>query len=439
MELCMSDKERDRLEVMRRLGRREIGQGLAAKILGISTRQVRRIARRVAREGDRGLIHRARGRPSNRRTPPGIEARARRLLREKYRDFGPTLASEHLAEDDGIALGRTTVRRLMHEEKLPAAGRRTRPHRQRRERRACFGELVQMDTSEHAWFESRAPKCSLIDMVDDATGWRLLRFFAADTAVANLEMIGRWIEAFGRPRDLYTDFAGHFRGLPQAGKRPPRTQIARALETLDIGLICAHSPQAKGRVERAHGVDQDRLVKELRLRGISTIEAANAFLDTVYLDRMNERFAVKHRHRRDAHRSAQRFDLAAILCPHETRRVANDHTVSIDAETWQIEASGKSLAAETVTLERRLDGTRRLRHGQRYLRFTRAARAGEMGTTRRRADPTPRCPQSPSPGGGRKRLKSPAQLLPRRRRPRADHPWRRSFLSGEKADISTRR
>lgn len=152
---------------------------------------------------------------------------------------------------------------------------------------------------------------------------------------------------------------------------------------------------------------------------------------------MNGRFAVKPR--RDAHRSARGFDLAAILCRHETRRVANDHTVSIGGKAWQIEAQGKSLAGETVTVERRLDGTLRLRHGQRNLAFGPAARAGEMGTTRPRPGRPPRCPQSPSPGGGRQRFKSAAQRLPERRAPRADHPWRRTFLNGAKADISIRR
>jgi len=425
MELLMSDKERDRLEVIRRRVRGEIGQAQAARMLGLSARQVRRLERRAGREGDRGLVHRGRGRPSNRRTPPQVEARARAHLRQKYHDFGPTLAMEHLAADDGIVLGRTKVAALMHAEHLWAARRKTRPHRRRRERRACLGELVQMDTSEHDWFEGRAPACSLIDMIDDATGWRLLRFFEADTTEANFDMIGRWIQALGRPRDLYTDEAGHFRPAQQRGKRPALSQIERALRTLGIGLIIARSPQAKGRVERHHGIDQDRLVKEMRLRGISTIEAANDFLDKTYLDRMNERFAVKPRRRRDGHRSARGFDLAAILCPHETRRVANDHTVSIDRTLWQIQAGGPSLAGQTLLVERRLDGTLRLRQGERYLAFGRAARAVEMGTTRRPASAPPRCPQFHSPGGGEGERKPP--------------PQNRTFLCGAKADISTRR
>jgi len=335
-------------------------------------------------------------------------------------------------------LGRTKVTGLMREEHLFAARRKPRPHRRRRERRAHFGELLQMGTSEHDWFEGRAPACSLIDMIDDATGVRLVRFFASDTTEANFDMIRQWIEAFGRPRDLYTDQANHFRPTQQTGKRPSLSQIERALRTLGIGLIIARSPQAKGRVERHHGIDQDRLIKEMRLRGISGIEAANRFLEEIYLPRMNERFAVRPRRRRDAHRSAARFDLASILCPHETRRVAQDHTVSIDGALWQIEPDGPSLAGQTLVVERRLDGTLRLRHGQNPVRFGRAARAGEMGATRLgigarrckaarsgRSGPA-RCPQFPSPGDGGDKEKSSAQK-------------KRTLLCGAKADISMRR
>ncbi len=374
MELRMSEKERDRLEVMRRLSRGETRQVDAARALGLSTRQVRRIGCRIKCEGDRGLIHRARGRPSNRRTPRQIERRAKALLREKYHDFGATLATEHLAEDDAITLGRETVRRLMHEEHLWANQRKPRPHRRRRERRAAFGELVQIDTSEHDWFEGRAPKACLITLIDDASGRRISRLFEADTAVANLAMIRRWLERHGRPRALYADAASHFRPPQQRGKRRAKTQIERALETLDMRLIIARSPQAKGRVERAHGVDQDRLIKQMRLRGICDIAEANRFLDEDYLPRMNDRFAVAPRHRRDAHRSVRRFDLDAIVCPHETRRVANDHSVSIDSVLWQIAPNGRSLAGERISVERRLDGSMRLRHGTRYLDFGRACR-----------------------------------------------------------------
>lgn len=417
MELTMSAKERDRLEVMRRRRRGEISQGLAARLMHLSTRQVRRIERRMAAEGDRALVHRARGRPSNRRTPVEVEGRAKALLRQKYHDFGPTLAMEHLAEDDGLGLGRTTVTRLMHEEHLFAARRKPRPHRKRRERRPHFGELVQMDTSEHEWFEGRAPRCALIDMVDDATGLRLIRFYPVDTTEANFDMIARWISAHGRPRALYTDAASHFRPPQQRAKRPALTQIERALRTLGIDLIIARSPQAKGRVERAHGTDQDRLIKKMRLRAIADIDEANRFVEQVYLPQINGRFAVTPRRRRDGHRSARGYDLAAILCRHETRRVANDHVVSIDGTLWQIEAGGPSLAGQTVVVERRLDGTVRLRHGEQQLRIRGAARQ--------------------SPAGSRSGLRpSLAPAAPEAASPRRTE---RTFLCGEEADISTRR
>jgi transposase len=433
----MSDTERDRLRVLAQIGRGGLTQRQAAGLVGLSARQVRRLQARQRAEGDRGLIHRARGRPSNRRIPDQVERRAKALLADKYGDFGPTLASEHLAEDDGIVLSRETVRRFMHEEHLFARRRKSRPHRRRRQRRACFGELLQMDASPHDWFEGRGPRCVLLDIIDDATSRRMLRFLAADTAEDSLEMIGRWIRAFGRPRAFYVDHANHLKPLQQRGKRPSLSQVERALGDLDIGLIGAHSPQAKGRVERAHGLDQDRLIKEMRLRGLSTIEQANEFLEQVYVPRMNARFAVKPRWARDGHRSARRFDLEAILCPHETRRVMNDHTVSIDAVAYQIEPNGRSLAGQTVTVERRLDGTVRLRAGKRHLIFQRAV---EMGTTRRPASRPPRCPQFHSPGDddGDGRTSAAPQTRPRRR-PAADHPSKRTFLSCQKADISTLR
>jgi len=417
MELLMSDKERDRLEVMRRRRRGEIAQVAAARLMRLSTRTVRRMERRMARWGDRALVHQGRGRPSNRRLDPRVEARAKALVRQKYHDFGPTLAMEHLADDDGICLGRTTVTRLMREEHLFAARRKPRPHRRRRERRACFGELVQMDTSEHDWFEGRAPRCALIDLIDDATGFRLVRLYPADTSEANFDMIARWISRFGRPRALYTDQAGHFRPTQQPGKGPSRSQIERALGTLGIELIVARSPQAKGRVERAHGTDQDRLIKEMRLRAIGGIGQANEFLEKVYLPQINARFAVAPRRRRDAHRGAQRFDLASVLCPHETRRVANDHTVSINGVLWQIEETGPSLAGQTLIVERRLDGTLRLRQGERPLKFQRA------------------CRQAVGPRSGLRPSLAPTAPTQRQRPPSQN----RTFLSGAKADISTRR
>jgi len=395
MDILMSGRERDRLVEMRRLAEGQITQRQAAERLGLSVRHVRRTFGRWRACGDAGLVHRLRGRRSNRGLDEATERRVAHLLLTELRDFGPTLASEHLLRDHGIGLSREGVRRRMHSLGLFGARRRPRPHRTRRPRRPCFGELVQMDTSEHAWLEGRGPTLFLITMIDDATGFKLLGLFEADTVEANFEMIRRWIERFGRPQALYTDQASHFR---QPGTQ---TQIERALGQLGIRLITARSPQAKGRVERSHRTDQDRLVKQMRLAKVTTLEGANRFVQTFYLDEVNRLFAKAPADAQDAHRSAEGYDLAAILCPHETRTVANDHCVSIAGVAWQIEPAEitRGLRGAKVTVEHRLDGGMRLRWKDRYLAFR---RAGEMGTTRRPASRPPRCPQFPSPcDGGR--------------------------------------
>ena len=247
MELRMSRKERDRLKVMDQLGKGQITQQQAAGWLGLSTRQVRRLLGRYESQGDQGLVHRLRGRPSNRAIAASVRERSIELLRAKYHDFGPSLASEHLAQDEGIAVSRETVRGWMRQAGLWAARRKGRPHRRRRPRRASFGELVQMDTSEHDWLEGRGPACVLITMIDDATGRKLMRFCPSDCTASNMELIKLWIERHGRPLALYTDWASHFKQTPKRGRQNALkpTQIERALLELDMRLIAAHSPQAK--------------------------------------------------------------------------------------------------------------------------------------------------------------------------------------------------
>ena len=374
MELRMSQKERDRLKVIEQLDKGLIGQQQAASWLGLSVRQVRRTLRRYQRQGDRGLLHQGRSKPSNRRLDPATVERAKELLRTRYRDFGPTLAAEHLADDDGLAASRETVRGWMIQQGLWGGQRKKRPHRHRRPRRACLGELVQMDTSSHDWLEGRGEPCVLITMIDDATGRKLLRFFPSDSTVTNMSLIKLWIERHGRPVALYTDWASHFKQISLAGAKASQTQIERALGELDIRLIAAHSPQAKGRVERSHGTDQDRLVKEMRLLGIATLAAANRFLEEIYLPRMEEKFAVAPGSAVDAHRSAAGFDLEAILSVQEERRVANDYTVQVDGVVWQIERGEITggLRQSKVVIERRLDGTMRLRWCDRYLKYYQA-------------------------------------------------------------------
>ena len=445
----MSRKERDRIRVMDQLQKGAIDQGHAAERLELSTRQVRRLQRRYERQGDTGLVHRGRGKPSNREIAPRVCQRARAVLESKYRDFGPTLASEYLAREEGIEASRETVRQWMLACHLWGNQRRKRPHRSRRPRRACFGELVQMDTSEHDWLEGRGEHCVLITMIDDATSMKFMRFFSSDTTAANMAMIKSWIEAFGRPVALYTDWASHFKQTPKRGQkqRLKPTQIERALAELDVRLIAAHSPQAKGRVERSHGTDQDRLVKGLRLAGIHTLAKANRFLEKTYLPQINERFAKAPANALDAHRPLAGEDLEALFSIQETRRVMNDYTVQIDGVAWQIkrgEIQG-GLSATSVIVERRLDGTMHLRQGHRYLAYHRAkthcAKKEQKRTGPKSIDGVERSSfregslRSPSLHSERSTPSGQPKPKPKPK-PAPDHPWRRTFLSCRKADIS---
>lgn len=421
MELRMSQKERDKLKVLEQLKHGAITQGQAGARMGLCVRQVRRLLAGYLEHGDRAVVHKGRGKPSNRRTAPELEQRARDALKGRYRDFGPTLAAEKLAEHEGIALSRETVRRLMCQEQLFGGRRQVRPHRRRRPRRDCFGELVQMDSSTHAWFEERGPDCTLVTMIDDATGRKLLRFYPSDTSAANMAQMRRWLEIHGRPVAFYTDWATHFRQLSVAGHKAAQTQIERALGELDIRLICAHSPQAKGRVERSHGTDQDRLVKELRLAGISDLARANEFLERVYLPRINEKFAQQPADPADAHRDVQDFDLAAIFSVQHTRRLANDWTIQFQGACWQIlQGQHRGVPPKAVvTLEERLDGTLRVRHGDRYLRFEEAPSKGQQALAAALAG------EGESSGLRPSSSPSPAKPTPKGKHiPPPTHPWR---------------
>src|SRR5437763_5663242 len=275
----MSQRERDVLKVLHGVLKGERTQAEAARLLGISVRQARRIQRKLEAGGDGALVHGLRGRPSNRRLDAALRRSVVEAYRRRYADFGPTLASEKLAEE-GLVVCPQTLRRWLLEEGLWHRRRRRDPHRSRRPRRACFGELVQMDASEHDWLEGRGEQLVLISMVDDATSRVLARFYPADTVEAHLDLLGRWLRRHGRPVALYTDRHSIFE--PQdKGKALPdaETQFGRALRELGIELIRARSPQAKGRVERSFGTAQDRWVKELRLAGVTTREGANALLE----------------------------------------------------------------------------------------------------------------------------------------------------------------
>lgn len=416
MHIAMSRKERERLVAVEQVKQGQLSQTEAAVRLGISVRQVRRSLRRYEEGGAEGLVHRSRGQPSGRRIGSEVRERAVCALRERYWDFGPTLAAEKLAEHEGMVVSRETVRQWQMAEGLWEPRRRKVKHRRQRPRRECAGELVQMDTSEHRWLEGRREhEPVLINMIDDATGQVYMAFFDTDSTETNMRMLRDYIRRFGRPLAIYADKASHFWTdrepdvEEQLDGRRAETQIGRALRELDIQYIPAHSPQAKGRVERSFGTLQDRLVKELRLQGITTLEAANEYLQRHFLPDYNRQFAKSPSDVANVHRSAEGYDLDAICSYQETRVVQNDYTIRYCHTTYQIDprAAQPGLRRGRVTVQVRLDGTLWLWFRGQYLPFepvpTRPAK--EKPTRRRKAPPPTRQPYVPP----------------------ADHPWRRSF------------
>ena len=288
----MTQWERDVLKVMGSVLDGKRTQVEAARLLGLGVRQVRRIRRRMEREGDRGIVHKLRGRPSNRRIGQETRSKAVSIYRERYGDFGPTLAAEKLLEH-GVKISEDTLRRWLIEEGL-WKGRRRRPrHRSRRERRECFGELVQADGCPHDWLEGRGPRMTLLVMIDDATSKAVARFYDGETLQGYMDLLDRYLRKHGRMAAMYVDGNSIFREEATEGRKAAETQFARALGELGIKLIPAHSPQAKGRVERFNGTAQDRLVKELRLANAKTMEEANEVLEERFLPWFNRRCAVK--------------------------------------------------------------------------------------------------------------------------------------------------
>ena len=289
--LTMSAKELDRLEVLRRVLERRRTQAQAAEQLGLGVRQIERLCRRLRSEGPRGLVSRKRGQPSNRKLPDALRRRALDLVQSRYSDFGPTLAAEKLEAVHDVVVSVETLRRWMIDAELwvPRAQRR-RVH-QPRSRRSCLGELIQIDGCDHEWFEERAPRCTLLVYVDDATSRLMeMRFVPSESTFSYFEATKAYLERHGKPVAFYSDQASIFRvNAPEERRTEGVTQFNRALSELNIDIICASTPQAKGRVERAHLTLQDRLVKELRLRDLSSIEAANAYAPAFMAD-YNERF-----------------------------------------------------------------------------------------------------------------------------------------------------
>jgi transposase len=343
--LLMSKKERRRFEVLSRVKSGEWTLAMAARSLGLSYRQTKRIWARYVAGGDAGLVHASRGRTSSRRISDELRERALSAMREKYSDFGATLISEYLAKEEKIVASVSTVRRWQRSAGLSMGRHRRSPkHRTRRARKQHFGELVQLDGSRHDWFEGRRGWACLMVMIDDATGQVVARFHEVESLTASMDVFRTWVEKHGLPAKVYPDRHSIYRADREptieetlAGKQP-RTQFGRALDELGVQLSLAGSPQAKGRVERMNGTLQDRLVKELRLRGIDTLEAANELLESGWMDDLSDRFGVEPKNEKDLHRPAPSTkDLDRVLARWETRQVGRDAVVRWSNRWFQLE------------------------------------------------------------------------------------------------------
>jgi hypothetical protein len=407
--LKMSRKERSRLTIMAGVKRSELTLVEAAGLLGLSYRQSKRIWRRYQSQGDAGLVHRLRGRASQRRIAPELRSKILKRLAARYPDFGPTLAAEYLTQE-GLAVDHETLRRWLLAEGTRTVRRRRQKHRQWRERKPCFGAMVQLDGSDHDWFEGRRKRAVLMVMVDDATNQVWARFFEQETTGASYDVLEAWIRRWGLPQSLYVDRDSIYRceGIgsiaEQFAGKEPKTQFGRAMEQLGVELILANSPQAKGRVERMNGTLQDRLVKALRLEKISDLSQANEYLGKEFLAALNRRFKVKAASSTDLHRSIPRA-LEEILSWEEERVVQRDWTVACASRWYQLDRQHESLS-----LAGRKIVVRRLRNGRVQLIY----RGSKL-----RYRELPSRPQREAPRATR----SAAGL---RSKPAAEHPWRRS-------------
>jgi transposase len=424
----MSTRELTRAGVLARVAAGTLSVGAAATLMAVSYRHAKRLYRRYRAEGAQGLKHRSAGRCSNAARDGAERAGILALIREKYSGtvaerFGPTLAAEHLASEDGIAVHHDTLRRWMLEAGLWSRTRKRSPYRRRRERKAHFGELVQLDGSVHAWFETRGPERCLLTLVDDATGRSLGRFSAQETIWAAVAVLRAWIATYGIPQALYTDWKNVYVRKPTEEERltatVPLTQFGRMCGQLGIRIIPASSPQAKGRIERNHGTHQDRLVKKLRRQGIADIDAANVFLETAYWAEHNQRFARPPASSDDFHVAIPRgVRLDAVFRLEDTRTVSNDWVVRYDNRYFQIERqSHRPPARATVQVFEAADGQIEIRYRARVMRYQELAPDTLAAAARAAVPIAPPRPSGPTP--------SPVPTVPRRRGQQpADHPWR---------------
>lgn len=440
--LTLSQRERDRLVVLHQIRQRQLTVSEGARRLHLGLRRMRRLLRRFEREGDRVAMHGLRGRPSNHRASQRVRTAALAKARDPlYADFGPTLLAEHL-ERDGVRVKPATLRRWLIEAELWTPTLRGQRHRTRRERRSAPGELVLMDTSIHAWLEDRSPEpIVLLALIDDATSRLDARFFAKDTGAANRQMLVDHLGRYGRMGALYTDRASHFQShfqrtrRQEEGKDEAHTLIQRALSALDIELILALSPQAKGRVERLFKTLQDRMVKELRVAGITTLEAANRFLQDVFIPFWNSHFTVEPAEATDAHRPlVEGTALLRLFAETEERTIKQDFTIRYRNEWWQIGAAeaDPAMPGTRLVVEHHLDGAVVYRWRERALTLTPAGRADWPRPEPVRTEPARTEPVRSEPTSATPRTR------PHPPRPGPDHPWKRNPLRVGKHDPKRR-
>jgi len=383
--IAMSQEERDRLEWLKRAKDKVISQRKAAERMGVSDRWVRKLLQRMKRQGDAAVLHGLRGRASNRKIATGLQVQAIEILKQpEWHDFGPTFAAEQLGKRHQIRVSDETLRHWMIGAGLwKSRARKIEQVHCWRPRRSAFGELVQWDTSEHDWLEGRGPVRYLVRMIDDATSWSWGRFVERDATSYNMAVLWEYLEKNGRMVEVYTDRDSMFAVPPRPKESEPEriqadrlTQMGRALRELGIGWIAAYSPQAKGRIERSFFTDQDRLIKLLRLAQVSTLEGANAFLETEYWPEWNARFARPvsefPNHHRPLH---EHLDLSAILCHVEPRVIGNDYTFSFAGQRYQIarENVQAGMRHQRLRVELRLNGDLKARYQGRYLNIAECA------------------------------------------------------------------
>lgn len=427
--ITMTPKELSRYEVIKRLLKKELNGTEASKQIDLSVRQVRNLKAKVKRHGVKGIIHGHRGKPSNRRMTEEKVEHIESLVKDKYSDFGPTFAKEKLEENHGIKLGKETLRLLMIKWELwkPKPRKKNKEYRAWRERKEQYGEMVQFDGSYHHWFEDRADKCCLLASIDDATGKLLKLKFVYDEGT--IPVFSFWkteLEQHGKPLSIYLDRLRTYKQNLKSVFDDPncRTQFQRAIEQdMGIKLIYAHSPQAKGRAERLFGTLQDRLIKELRLAGISTIKEANGFVEEVFIPKFNARFPVLPQKKGNLHKPLTNFEknnLARIFSVQDTRTVNNDFTIKLKGKWYQLAEQQPTLVLrkDKVLIEERLDNSIHISLRNKELNYA-------------------VLPARPE------KVKKKVIALTRTKtpwKPPADHPWRRPFIlnPAERYQISSR-